>query len=182
MEASQFDEVPGMAGQFTGEVAVVIGVWQGEPRAATTSAVMPVSFSPPLMAVCCAEHARMRTRLRPCKRFSINMLAERDHTVARQRAQSGRTGGWERLASVDLTRRKSAAAVLAQSVAWLDCEVQHSIPTGDDSCVVGRVLVVDRTPEAVPLAYYRGRFHRLGESVAPAPWRVPDANDLVADW
>ena len=172
----------GVRGQFAGGVAIVVAWTDGEPHAATASSCVVASFDPPRVAVLFAVGSRSHDRLERGRRFSVSLLDGADHDLARRFARPGRPVGWEGLAGVDLIRRDPAPPVLAGAVAWLDCAVGQVVPMGDHGCFVGDVLTMDRRPGAEPLVYYRGRFHRLGRAVAPAPWLVLDEDDLVADW
>ncbi|MDQ4099995.1 MAG: flavin reductase family protein [Chloroflexota bacterium] len=171
-----------VAGQFASGVTVVIALRDGEPHATTASSFVAVSSEPPLIAVCFAESARMQLLLRESKRFTVSVLREEDHPLARRFARPDRPMGWSGLAGVALARRDPHPPVLEQAVAWFDCAQREILPLGDHLCFVGEVLAMERDGSAQPLLYYRGRFHRLGPPAAPPRWSTIDRTDLAADW
>jgi 3-hydroxy-9,10-secoandrosta-1,3,5(10)-triene-9,17-dione monooxygenase reductase component len=172
----------GVAGQLAAGVSVVVSLAAGEPLATTASSVVAASWEPPLLAVFFRAGSRMALALEQSGRFTVNVLAEADHALARRCARPGRAQGWEALAGVPLARRDPEPPLLLRAVAWVDCAVAQAIPMGDHLCVVGEVLAADRDAAATPLVYYRGRFRVLGEVVAPAPWLADGEVDLAAAW
>jgi flavin reductase (DIM6/NTAB) family NADH-FMN oxidoreductase RutF len=172
----------GAAGQIASGVAVVMTMVDGEPHAATASSGVVASLDPPLLAVFFSTGSRMHECLAQGGGFSINLLGQSDHRLARRFANPARASGWAGFASVELSRRDFAPPILAQAAAWFDCRVREVVPMGDHGCFVGEVVECGRNPDQSPLLYYRGRFHGLGPPVAPAPWSPLDRIDLVADW
>jgi flavin reductase (DIM6/NTAB) family NADH-FMN oxidoreductase RutF len=175
-------EFRGVTAQFPSGVAIVITIAAGEPHATTASSFVAVSAEPPLVAVFFAAGARMGGFLQASRRFTINVIGVADHALARRFARPDRPTGWSGLGGVELTRRDPDPPVLAQAAAWLDCAVRDVLPLGDHVCFVGEPLAMGRDPEARPLLYYRGRFHQLGPSAAPALWSDLSRDDLCADW
>ena len=172
----------GVCGQFGGGVAVVIALRDGEPHATTAGSFVAVSSEPPLLAVCFAEATRTARLLRESGRFTLNVLREADHAIARRFARPDRPTGWSGLAGLALARRDPDPPVLRQAIAWLDCAVRTVLPLGDHVLFVGEPLAMERDATAQPLLYHRGRFHRLGPPAAPAPWSTVDRTTLAADW
>ncbi len=171
-----------VAGQFASGVTVVIALRDGEPHATTASSFVAISPEPPLIAVCFAESARMQLLLRESKRFTVSVLGESDHALARRFARPDRPMGWSGLVGVALARRDPQPPVLERAVAWFDCAQREILSLGDHICFVGEVLEMERDGSAQPLLYYRGRFHRLGPPAAPPRWSTIDRTDLAADW
>ena len=172
----------GVAGQIATGVSVVVTLADGEPLATTVGSVVAASWDPPLLAVFLRAGSRLEAALDGSHRFTVNVLGEADHGLARRFAQRGRAQGWAALAGVPLLRRDPAPPAFACAVAWVDCAVVQSIPIGDHRCFVSEVLDADRDAGAPPLIYYRGRFRRLGTAVAPAGWVRPGIVDLAAVW
>ena len=171
-----------VAGQLVTGVSVVIALVDGEPIVTTVGSVVAASWHPPLLAVFLAAGSRMDAALEQAGRFTVNLLGEADHALARRFARPGRGTGWNAFSGIDLRRRDPAPPLLARAVAWADCAVVQTMPTGDHHCYVGEVLAMDRNPSAAPLIYYRGRFRALGPAIAPTDWlNVADA-DLAATW
>jgi len=154
----------------------------GEPHAATASSGVIASLDPPLLAVFFSLTSRMYECLAPSGSFTVNLLRQPDHGLARRFANPARSSGWPGFAGVELVHRELAPPNLVQAAAWFDCRVRQVVTMGDHACFVGEVVGCAREPDAPPLVYYRGRFHGLGPPVAPSPWSALDRSDLVADW
>jgi flavin reductase (DIM6/NTAB) family NADH-FMN oxidoreductase RutF len=172
----------GVTGHFASGVALVIAPRDGEPHATTASSFVAVSSEPPLIAVCFAEAARMHHLLRESGRFTLNVLRDADHALARRFARPDRPMGWSGLAGLELARRDPDPPVLGQAAAWLDCAVRETVPLGDHVLFVGEALAMGRDETAPALLYHRGRFHRLGPPAAPPRWATIERADLAADW
>lgn len=172
----------GAAGQIASGVAIVITMVDGEPHAATASSGVVASLNPPLLAVFFSLGSRMHEWLTQSGTFTVNLLGQPDHGLARRFANPARSSGWAGFAGVELRRRDPVPPILVQAAACFDCRVHQVVTMGDHGCFVGEVVGCGRDPDAPPLLYYRGRFHGLGPPVAPAPWSPLDRIDLVADW
>lgn len=175
-------EFRGVAGRFASGVAVVIAMADGGPHATTASSFVAVSAEPPLIAVFFATAARMHGLMSRGVRFTVSILQEADHDLARRFARPNRPMGWPGLDGVELRRRDPDLPVLSHAIAWLDCAVSEVVPMGDHGCFVGEVRAMGRSPAGEPLVYYRGRLHRLGPPAAPSAWSTLDRTDLAADW
>jgi flavin reductase (DIM6/NTAB) family NADH-FMN oxidoreductase RutF len=115
-------------------------------------------------------------------RFTVNVLGEADHSLARRFSRPDRGQGWASFSGVPLLRRDPSPPVLSRAVAWADCAVVQAIPMGDHCCYAGEVLDAGRDETAPPLAYYRGRLRALGPAIAPTTWATTGIADLTAVW
>jgi flavin reductase (DIM6/NTAB) family NADH-FMN oxidoreductase RutF len=172
----------GAAGQVASGVAIVITMVDGTPHAATASSGVIASVNPPILAVFFSIGTRMHECLVQSERFTANLLVQHDHSLARRFANPARSSGWAAFAGVELLRRDLEPPILSGAAAWFDCRVRQVVEMGDHACFVGEVSECGRDPAALPLLYYRGRFHGLGPAVAPTPWSTLDRSDLIADW
>ena len=170
-----------IASQIVTGVSVIVTMADGEPFATTAGSVLMASWDPPLLAVLFQTGSRMAEALDECRRFTVNVLGEADHGLARQFARPNRGTGWAALSGVGFRCRDPSLPVLSGAVAWADCALQ-TIPMGDHLCFVGEILASARHDGAAPLAYYRGRFRALGTVVAPATWTTVEVTDLTTVW
>jgi flavin reductase (DIM6/NTAB) family NADH-FMN oxidoreductase RutF len=163
-------------------VAAIVTLADGEPLVTTAGSLVVASWEPPLLAVLFGERSRMAQAIDGCGRFTVNVLGEADHGLARRFARPGREWGWEALVQVGLQRRDPSPPVLVSAIAWAACVVVQTVPIGDHRCYAGEVLEGARHDGAAPLAYYRGRFRGLGPAVAPADWLTIEEADLASAW
>lgn len=172
----------GVRGQLAGGVTIVIAYPDGEPHAATATAVTVASLSPPLVTAFFGVDGRIHAALARSRRFTVNLLPEGSERLARHFGRPGRPSGWAGFAGVDLVHRDGGPPVLAAAIAWVDCEVVGQWPVGDHSCFVGQVLALGRQPGRDPLLHYRGRFHRLAATQPRVPLPPADPSELAVSW
>ena len=118
----------------------VVGVAHADQRNAFTAAwLIQASFDPLLLALSINPTHTSYDLLKAGGGFTVNVLQENDLALARHFGlQSGRTG----------------APILAQALAYFECQVTGSLPAGDHEVVLGRVLDGQLVvPAAVPLRY-----------------------------
>jgi flavin reductase (DIM6/NTAB) family NADH-FMN oxidoreductase RutF len=175
------DAFRGVAGQLVTGVSVVVTLVAGEPFATTAGSLVAASWDPPLLAVFFQTGSQMSKALDDAGRFTVNVLGEADHGLARRFARPDREHGWAAFSGIHLQRRDPSPPRLSNAVAWADCTVAHVIPIGDHRCYVGEVLDSTRHGGA-PLTYYRGRFRALGPALTPATWLDLDLSDLTMTW
>ncbi len=172
----------GAAGQVASGVAIVITMVDGTPHAATASSGVVASVDPPLFAVLFSVRTHMHECLAASAGFTVNLLHQSDHGLARRFANPARARGWTGFAGLDLLPRDPAPPILARAAAWFDCRLHQVVTIGDHTCFVGEVVGCGRDADVPPLVYYRGRLHGLGQPVAPVLWSTLDRSDLIADW
>ena len=176
------DAFRGLAGHLATAVSIVVTLVDGEPLATTAGSVVAASWEPPLLAVFFRAGSRMEAALGESGRFTVNLLGEADHGLARRFARPERRAGWLGFAGVPLHRRGLLPPAIASAIAWADCRVVRTYVTGDHRCFVGEVLALERDGAAAPLVYYRGRFRALGPATAPAAWSLAETTDLKTVW
>lgn len=181
---ASFGDLRGAAAHLANSVAIVIAMSENAPIAVTASSVAVVSREPPLLTVAFTVGSRMQRALAAeCgQAFTVGVLDDGDHALARRFAIPGRASGWTSLAGVPLVRRDPAPPLLGNAAVWFDCRVRQIVPLGDHDLVVGEIAACGRDLAARPLLHHRGRFHGLGPLVAPAEWVLPERGDLVANW
>jgi flavin reductase (DIM6/NTAB) family NADH-FMN oxidoreductase RutF len=132
----------------------VVGAAQGERRDAFTAAwVMQTSFEPLLLALSVSPQHASYSLLHASGAFTVSVLKRGQLELARRfGTRSGRE--LDKLAGVRWHPGRSGAPVLDEALAYFDCELTASVPTGDHELVVGRVIggrILD--PDAVPATY-----------------------------
>ena len=127
--------------------------------------VMQVSFEPRLVAVSFENNSHTLANVRERGHFSVNLLAQDDEAMelARSFAQpfsgakvSGRRGDEATKVHYKLDGQayqltEHGCPVLDAVMAWIECEAEQFIATGDHTLVVGRVLDGRIEREAEPL-------------------------------
>ena len=143
---------------FPTGVAVVTSLREGEPRGVTVSAFSSVSADPPLVLICINREARSYLYISTSKIFCVNLLAADQRHHAERFAGKLREKQFE---GVEYGVDATGAAVLAGTVAHLDCEVVEEYHAGSHSIFIGRVISCASRPGR-PLGYYNGEFRDFG--------------------
>lgn len=130
----------------------------------TVSAFCPVSFEPPLVALCLIGGSYPAELLGRIDRFAITILGSGQRMLAGRFAASGRPGARLLLDDVPHHRGTASGALIPDGgLAALECEVSSRVPGGDHLLVIAQVVLVE--PGAAcgePLIRFRGRYRALG--------------------
>jgi flavin reductase (DIM6/NTAB) family NADH-FMN oxidoreductase RutF len=151
-------------------VAIVTCSGPEGPAGLTTNAVTSLSLDPLLLLVCFDNTSRTLAAVRHAERFAVNVL------------QAGQEDLAAVFASKRVAREKFEAVthvvahgvpVLDGALAWLACDLRALHPGGDHTIGIGAVTHMDADPDAEPLVWFRGAYHRLPAGGGSAP---PAAN------
>lgn len=85
--------------------------------------------------------------------FAVNILAADQMAVSRRFS----TPDTDRFADLDVTEGLAGMPLIDGAVAWIECALETSLPGGDHTILVGRVLRA-RTFSKTPLLYWRGGY------------------------
>jgi flavin reductase len=149
-------------GRFATGVTVVTTRVDGVDHAMTASAFTSVSLEPLLVLVCVDKEARFHDAVLESGTWAVSIL---DH-AGRRAADWFATKGRPLIGQLDRFphRRGGAtgAALLDDSLAWLECRSTAVYDGGDHDIVVGEVLdaEIDDGDDA-PLVYYRSHYRHL---------------------
>ncbi|MFF0861361.1 flavin reductase family protein [Nonomuraea sp. NPDC003560] len=143
-------------GSFASGVCVVTTTGgDGSPRGFTCSAVCSVSADPPLLLSCVSNKSGTLTAVLARGRFAVNML---DHR-ARRVSQVFASPVPDKFDRVRWDRGPvSGMPVLADVVAYAECELERAVTTGDHTLLVGRLVGGNLRSHRHPLAYWRGGY------------------------
>src|SRR4051812_627042 len=132
-------------------------------HAMTANAFTSVSLEPLLVLVCVETDARFHDAITAAGEWAVSILDASGRPAADWLATRGRPvhGPPDR---IPLHRGAATrAALLDQSVAWLECRTYGLHPGGDHSIVVGEVVGVGLGDESAgALLYHRSAYRVLG--------------------
>lgn len=147
-------------GHYPTGVAVVTAIdEQGEPVGMAVGSFTSVSLSPPLIAFLPDRSSTTFPAIRAVARFCVNVLSGQQESVCRAFAMRGadRFGGvqWR-------PAPYSGAPILADSVTWVDCEIEQIHEAGDHFIVIGRVHDLAVQNPTLPLVFFQGGYGSFG--------------------
>ncbi len=137
----------------------------GEVNGMMADWVMQVSFEPRLVAAAFENDARTLENIRATKVFTISALSQDPHgmELAAKFAQpyyGAKVKGRTRTAAEEIHRKligiphsmtSGGCPILDAAMAWLECEAEQFVATGDHTLVVARVLDGRLCRDAQPL-------------------------------
>ena len=136
-------------GHFATGVAVVTALDGDEPVGMACNSFTSVSLDPPLVLYCAAKSSSTWPRLQKAGSFAVNVLEEGDEAVCRVFAQKDA----DRFAGTSHHRGATGAPILADALAYIDCEPEAQYDAGDHVIVVGRVVELGYATEGKPLLF-----------------------------
>lgn len=143
-----------------GVVVVTTRDPDGEPHGMTATSVCSVSLEPPLVMACLSRDAATHAAVAQSGIFALNLLPETEERLARHFATQSR----DKFAELSPGSSETGSPVLEGALAYCDCSVVRSVPAGDHTIFIGRVIAADaradraRDHSVGPLLYYRGRY------------------------
>jgi len=135
---------------------VVIVTAAGEDGAAAMAigSFVSISLDPLLVGFFPAKTSSSWPLIRAVGRFCINVLADDQAELSGAFA----TRGGDKFAGIAWKPGTSGAPVLDDCVAWIECELESEIDTGDHLLALGAVTGLDVAREAHALVFHRGNY------------------------
>jgi flavin reductase (DIM6/NTAB) family NADH-FMN oxidoreductase RutF len=134
---------------------------EGDVNAFTANWLSQVSFDPPLVAVSIENDSKSLPMIQRSRAFLINVLRSGDRELAGQLGKSALKQP-DKLKSVAYTPGPGGAPILEDALAWIACEVKHTIETGDSTLVVAEVVDAGVLGEGQPLTMNEAGFRHAG--------------------
>jgi 3-hydroxy-9,10-secoandrosta-1,3,5(10)-triene-9,17-dione monooxygenase reductase component len=142
---------------FATGVTVVSGMDEGEPVGFTCQSFLSLSLDPPFVAVAPARTSTSWPRIARAGQFCVNVLGGHQHHLGHGFAVSG----GPKFEGVEWRPSPvTGSPVIADSLAWIDCQVELVHDAGDHELIIGRVLDLD-VGEGEPLLFFRSEMTTL---------------------
>jgi flavin reductase (DIM6/NTAB) family NADH-FMN oxidoreductase RutF len=168
-----------VVGRFVTGVTVVTSIDDREgaahPWGTTVNAFSSVSLDPPLVLVCIGRERSIHPVIAHSGRFAVNILGEESQALSDCFAGAPAAGPKEAFCDAEYRLGASGLPLLEASLAHLECVVQRTLPAGDHTIYLARVVGLDRSEiHPLPLLYYRGRYLRIERAASAALQGKPD--------
>jgi flavin reductase (DIM6/NTAB) family NADH-FMN oxidoreductase RutF len=146
--------------QWASGVSVVTTNDDGMLYGITVSSFSSVSLDPPLVLVCVHQQNRLAAMIEASRGFAVSILGRDQQAASQYFARPGR------LPTTDFTEiagewTPSGLPVIANSLAWVTCELHAALPQGDHTIVVGRVGEARVVRSGEPLVYWSRGYRAL---------------------
>jgi flavin reductase (DIM6/NTAB) family NADH-FMN oxidoreductase RutF len=146
-------------GHFATGIAVVTAmVDHSTPVGMTVQSFCSLSLEPPLILICPGLGSTTWPRIQLEGKLCVNLLSQSQEPLARQFAKSG----GDKFQGVQWAPSPiSHAPILEGGLAWIDCQIDHSVPGGDHLIVVCQVLDLCARTDLRPLIFFKSGFERM---------------------
>lgn len=145
-------------GHFATGVTIVTTDGEAGPHGLTANAVASLSLDPPLVLVAVEKRAHSLAYLKSNGCFAVNILRLDQEAISRRFA----TPGPKDFSGLNITRASTAAPILPDCLAFVDCRVVQILPGGDHEIFVGEI-VAGEYQGGEPLLYFGAGYRRLAE-------------------
>jgi 3-hydroxy-9,10-secoandrosta-1,3,5(10)-triene-9,17-dione monooxygenase reductase component len=140
-------------GHFASGVVVVTGHTDAGPGGFTCQSFFSLSLDPPLICFAPGATSTSWPPIEANGACTVNVLGEEQEALARSFARSGT----DKFAGVGWAAGATGAPRLHDTLAWMDCRIEHVLDGGDHRLVVARVVELG-AGRGDPLLFYRGGF------------------------
>lgn len=147
--------------RFASGVTVVTTMCDGVPHGLTVSAFSSVSLSPPRVLICLGNDTDSKPLIDRSRSFAVHILG-RDHVELGPRFAKLIPGVEDPFVGMSYRAEVTGSPILESCIAWLDCRVESTFPTGDHTIYIGDVQATGRPDdESDPVLYYRRAWRVL---------------------
>jgi len=141
-------------------VAVVAGVVEGRPKGLSVGTFVPVSLEPPLVGFFVAVTSKSWPMIESSGSFCVSVLGH-DQAELSSRFALSET---EKFQGVEWRPAPSGNPLLVGAVAFVDCDIDRVVETGDHMLVLGRVLDMGVETGQIPLLHHRSSYRSVAEN------------------
>lgn len=153
-------------GRFATGVTIVTAQWEGEIYGMTVNSFASVSLVPPLVLFCATPDGRTLALIEKSGTFAVNFLTSQQLELCQRFAGQTAHPENDRFAGlVHTPGAHSAAPLLANCLAHLECRVVSIQPAGDHHVVLAEGISALAGVNEEPLLFFRGHYPTL--SAAP---------------
>ncbi len=134
---------------------------EGEVNIFTANWLTQISFEPPLLALSVENDSKSLPMIQRSRKFTVNVLHSGQRELAGKLGKSAIYHP-EKLADIEYTLGANGCPLLTDGLAWVACEVRHSVEAGDSTLFVAEVVDVGMTGEGEPLTMKEAGFRHAG--------------------
>ena len=147
---------------WTSGVTIVTAVHEGEQHGMTVSSFTSISLDPPLIIISLQTASRTHDVVVKSGAFGVTILAVGQQELSERFANRKSSMG-ERLEGLETETLVTGAPLIKGGLAYLDCRVTQSIPSGMNTLFLAEVVAVRGDDHDAPLVYHDRTYHRLKE-------------------
>jgi flavin reductase (DIM6/NTAB) family NADH-FMN oxidoreductase RutF len=146
---------------FTYGLYVVMCVEDDTVNGFTANWLTQVSFEPPMLAVSVENMSKSLPMILHSRKFTVNVLRTGQRELAGTLGKSALKHP-DKMANIHYRLVDQVYPVLQEGLAWVACEVQHTIPAGDSTLLVAEIVDAGVLAEGQSLTMAEARFRHAG--------------------
>ncbi len=158
-DGSSFDSAKyrQVLGHFPTGVTVITALADGQPAGMAVGSFASLSLEPAQILFCAASTSTTWPKIRQAGSFCVNILAEGQEDVCRVFASKAP----DKFAEIGWKRTGSGSPLIEGVLAYIDCQIDTVVASGDHDVVVGAVRELEVLHEGGPLLFFRGGYGRF---------------------
>lgn len=146
-------------------VSVIATGAPGRRNGLTATSICSLSIAPPTLIACVSHRATAHDEIIRNGYFSINVLSDGDHQVARMFTPDSGARGEDRFIAEGWNEGFTGAPVLKTALCYLECRLSDSACGSTHTIFFGDVVAGSAVSGANPLIYMDGDFRTLSSNV-----------------
>ena len=147
---------------WTTGVTIVSAAHGGQRHGMTANSFTSLSLEPPLVLVSLEKGTRTHDLVQLAGSYAVSILAE-EHQPLSNRFAGRDTENSNRFADVDTIEVATGNPLLAEDLAYFDCEVDSTHDAGTHTLFIGRVVALGQQAGQPPLVYFNRDYRNLAE-------------------
>lgn len=145
---------------WTSGVTVVTAAYEGEKHGMTVSSFTSISLEPPLIVISLHTESHTHALVSKAGAFAVTILSA-DQQELSERFSGRLAESGDRLEGVETETLMSGAPFLKGGLAYLDCRVTQSIPSGMNTLFIAEVIAARGYNHKQVLVYHDRKYHKL---------------------
>ncbi len=133
----------------------------GEVNIFTANWLTQASFDPPLVTVSVENVSKSLPMILRSRKFTINVLRSGERELAGKLGKSALKHP-DKLANISFDIGANGCPILHDALAWVACEVRHTVEAGDSTVIVAEVANIGMLGEGQPLTMSESGFRHAG--------------------
>ena len=134
---------------------------EGEINICTVNWLTQASFDPPLLAVSIENDSKTLPMVLRSRKFTVNVFRSGERELAGKLGKSAMQHP-DKLEGVSFDIGANGCPILHEALAWIACEVRHTMEAGDSTVVVAEVVDTGMLAEGQPLTMAEAGFRHAG--------------------
>ena len=134
---------------------------EGEVNIFTANWLTQTSFEPPLLALSVENDSKSLPMIQRSRKFTVNVLRSGQRELAGKLGKSAIQHP-DKLEGIEYTPGANGCPILLDALAWVACEVHHTIEAGDSTIMVAEVVDVGMSGEGQSLTMNEAGFRHAG--------------------